>query len=726
MAEKAIFLGPVAPQSWLDTFMPASMYTEQRKPSAPALKKLMNVPIPGRCKESGPPTTVRDMYQPFCEFVNQRSVCPGFTGVSNETLDGPGIMLFSNADAKGNNCIVPAWQYCEVCIEFRPYPENSAFCDVETKPFLNEDGKSLDTREQIEDYASSTMSTQQRCFCFMIEICGEYVRFLRFDRAGCVVSEAFSFRKNPQLLCAFFLRLSTLSSEKRGHDPTVKRASTEQYEGLKTAIQLFALECRCKGRDPSFVQQTLEGDYIPYVVSVGSDKVIIRRPFFMYEAAFGRATRVYAAYSLTKRKLLCLKDAWRTNGDDVQTEEHIYEHLQAHDVPWLATNYYVGDVKVGAGKYARDQRAHTFTFKPPHSLLEFTRPCQPKMRSVVHSRLLQELGIPLKYVANSKEIVRAMRNALECAFTAYEKAQTLHRDMSSGNILIDDEGGFLNDWDHSFICSAKKDSAHSRTGTWQFLSIKFLRNPSKSHKLQDDVESAFWSLLYACLRYIRHDSPDFDLTFFHEKRRNADGDEIGGSQKLRLLASRELKKVTWSCKPLDALIHELADLFREYYVFHRKRDDSGKKDVERMKQAYEKIGDSAHILGLFDRALLEDGWLPHDRGCLSPGHAPPPKVKAESDSSDPLGPLLTYEEVWSNGSESSSSSLSSARSTPSRERAPSPSPDLPRLSTLTTPHLSSRRSSKRSRASAAGAGNAEDNDSEAQEEPPSRPMKKAK
>ncbi|KAF8518123.1 hypothetical protein BU17DRAFT_30085, partial [Hysterangium stoloniferum] len=55
---------------------------------------------------------------------------------------------------------------------------------------------------------------------------------------------------------------------------------------------------------------------------------------------------------------------------------------------------------------------------------------------------------------------------------AYDKAKILHRDISSGNILITDTGGgLLIDWD---LCKRLQDiyegQAHiERTGTWQFM-----------------------------------------------------------------------------------------------------------------------------------------------------------------------------------------------------------------------------------------------------------------
>ncbi|KAH9960896.1 hypothetical protein BC827DRAFT_1097620, partial [Russula dissimulans] len=88
---------------------------------------------------------------------------------------------------------------------------------------------------------------------------------------------------------------------------------------------------------------------------------------------------------------------------------------------------------------------------------------------------------------------------------AYEKAQILHRDVSAGNILIADDGsGMLIDWDLSKKVIKDVDEkarSHSRTGTWQFISISRLCDPSsRPHEVSDDLESFFWVLLYEVVK----------------------------------------------------------------------------------------------------------------------------------------------------------------------------------------------------------------------------------
>lgn len=122
---------------------------------------------------------------------------------------------------------------------------------------------------------------------------------------------------------------------------------------------------------------------------------------------------------------------------------------------------------------------------------------------------------------------------------AWEKAEILHRDISCGNILIDDlpddqqldasgkpwppgPRGFLNDWD---MCAFKSElaatagdrvvkllsfRAYSRTsfrhhdqGTMIFVSGLRVRYPGKPHNLSDDLESFVHLINYLTALYYK-------------------------------------------------------------------------------------------------------------------------------------------------------------------------------------------------------------------------------
>ncbi|KAI1788199.1 hypothetical protein LXA43DRAFT_838864, partial [Ganoderma leucocontextum] len=97
----------------------------------------------------------------------------------------------------------------------------------------------------------------------------------------------------------------------------------------------------------------------------------------------------------------------------------------------------------------------------------------------------------------------------------------LHRDISSGNILIYPRvtvdlngvasvkwGGILADWEmskpvHKDESEPRTARQPERTGTWQYLSIALLSTGVIRVGIPDELESFFHVLLYYTLRYMK-------------------------------------------------------------------------------------------------------------------------------------------------------------------------------------------------------------------------------
>ncbi|KAI0069477.1 hypothetical protein K474DRAFT_1777241 [Panus rudis PR-1116 ss-1] len=248
------------------------------------------------------------------------------------------------------------------------------------------------------------------------------------------------------------------------------------------------------------------------------------------------------------------------------------------------------------------------------------------------------------------------------AFEARQKANTCHRDISVGNVLVNKEGeGFLNDWDHGQILTSVTEPHQYRTGTWQFVSVDFLQEPRKPHNIQDDVESSFWVLLYACLHFIRHNCPTFDLTFFDEQhlrmQDNTDEVHFGGALKVDLLLRCTIKQVDWDCVPLKNLLIKFSDLLGDYHGL------KGRPAFQEMAQAsYAKIGNSQEMLGLFKLAMEQEGWLSDDR--VDDQIKPKPAKKQEMDRNKAAASQRAE------GAES----LRSASANPNQQGGPEPLP----------------------------------------------------
>ncbi|KAH8913458.1 hypothetical protein BT69DRAFT_186683, partial [Atractiella rhizophila] len=151
-----------------------------------------------------------------------------------------------------------------------------------------------------------------------------------------------------------------------------------------------------------------------------------------------------------------------------------------------------------------------------------------------HYRLvLDKVVRPLWEFPSTKCLVQALADALEAHQKAFDssggQASILHRDISEGNILFDDNRrGFLCDWELARVGEGTSE-ANERTGTEEFMSLRLLASmvddSPVEHEVQDDMESMVYVLLWSAASYAASNmNPDergrflsnFDRVPFHE------------------------------------------------------------------------------------------------------------------------------------------------------------------------------------------------------------------
>ena len=114
-------------------------------------------------------------------------------------------------------------------------------------------------------------------------------------------------------------------------------------------------------------------------------------------------------------------------------------------------------------------------------------------------------------------------------------------------------------------------------GTWAFISARLLQSPEPlEHKLRDDIESAFWVLVYEALLYLKHSMDPVILSeqiqlIFSKHSRLKDGSVIGGREKLNLLLScsqnRSAQRLTRFEKlGFNTFLDKLGNVFDGHYI----------------------------------------------------------------------------------------------------------------------------------------------------------------
>ncbi|KAL7277964.1 hypothetical protein ACG7TL_007915 [Trametes sanguinea] len=314
-------------------------------------------------------------------------------------------------------------------------------------------------------------------------------------------------------------------------------------------------------------RESLDDDWPRYKLEVGQGKekriFLVGKPVWTAFWLFGRGTRGYVALDVKTRRFTFLKDCWRPFYEGVDPEGHYLELLNeeaAKDrrvrVPAVIAHGDVADQVTFTARYAQHRvaeakkliraRRDVPTSTPSSSSGPSVKRArdvnlhsvagtggddedQTEYRVYTHYRIVfKDVCLPFTAIRSSQQLVRGLFHCI----TTYTKLRLLHRDISAGNVIIrpalsrkvDEKGqrtvtwnGILTDWELAKFVP-KPDAAGKwkeaprqpeRTGTWQFMSVAYIRNhPSQPVSVADELESFFHVLLFYAVRLLRHNVPD--------------------------------------------------------------------------------------------------------------------------------------------------------------------------------------------------------------------------
>ncbi|KAF9809234.1 hypothetical protein IEO21_07463 [Rhodonia placenta] len=457
-----------------------------------------------------------------------------------------------------------AWGWASLIVEFKA--ANSAgqpfSTSVSPDEWLSNAESSAEARGQIADYAATVLRYQPRCFCFMIVISGCSARLLRWDRCGAIVSEPFDFVEDPELLMTFLYKYGRMSQAQRGYDPTVQEATPAEIKTMK--------------------------DWKKKAVKT---KRMSKYHAQCFEAAMGEAWPIYKVI-VPKEDVVCDASLRPKDAGDLEKshqEHEIYIRLWQNGVRYIARPVSGGDVR--SSRDSDDSVQRTLTQK-------YIKAADPKSEAVgrVHYRLIcDQVYRPLETYKNAFQMIEVLYCAITAHKDAWEKAYVLHRDISVGNVLledyIDEKGkpqvrGILNDWDMAKlrIELGGKPTQASRSGTWQFMSALLLKYPDqKQHEVADDMESFVHLINWLVLKWHKHEFSGQTRRLFdhvndvYDAFSRYDKFDVGGENKLKQMKCKDAPFELVETPVLATLTEELAKLCHEHH-------NAIEPDVKRMKQ----------------------------------------------------------------------------------------------------------------------------------------------
>ncbi|EPQ50647.1 hypothetical protein GLOTRDRAFT_133758 [Gloeophyllum trabeum ATCC 11539] len=684
------FAGPMDPKEFLNAFLPTRKVAPKLARSEAIFTEMRS------CQ------TEKDMYLKFVECAKAHELCGKYelvdTSVKRDSTDekDKGFQLVDMGLYLKEHAPDPSkegqrWNRVALFAEFKTQA-NTTLCDpfednIDRPPEPQSIAR-RDVRGQIINYAAEIFARQHRTHVFSLIILGEYVRLVRWDRSGAVFTERIPYVDEPRHLSEFLWRFTKATPEHQGYDVT----ATEIKEGTRLYKTMLAA-CRASGEEQyklDYFKRSCDREWPWYKLRIDVPKTtsteahgsgsrrsacqdpdtepryfLVGKPHAPTTGLTGRATRGYIAWDLSDRRLVFLKDCWRVK--TLAKEGDTIERLNKAGIESVPTLLYHGDV------------AGQVTVSPNY--WKDRALAVNKMKSYVHYRLVvKEIGCHLDDFTNSRELVKVIYECIYAHAEAYEEAHILHRDVSVGNILIlrtTKDGkvhtsGLLNDWDLAKDVNVKEARQSDRTGTWQFMSARLLRHPSKIHEVHDDIESFLHVLLYQSLSWLPREGcssvASFMNTFFDEVEPD-DGEMLGGIHKTYSFITGGLK-FKFKCAHLEHIVKSLFTWFRAYYILlHEDRpqvpeesalpsekaadvldpDDDFRKpskkylptkktsdvaiDAKKVREVYEEaagcVQSHSRAIKLFTDQLKRPGWPANDKELevqVEDGYTPDPWV----------------------------------------------------------------------------------------------------
>ena len=188
--------------------------------------------------------------------------------------------------------------------------------------------------------------------------------------------------------------------------------------------------------------------------------------YFASSSPTGRGTKCFVAYDVSRKRLVFLKDYWRSVVSTSTPEGKVLTDLRMKGVQSVPTPIAAGDVMCGGKKQetrthfglSRDERTQTKWPVQRHYRLVMKEICRP-LSSFRTAKDLVKIIYDALNGKSSESQMSLIDDALDIAHKqAWELTETMHRDISATNILwLPYRGvsgkvrviGILADWDLS-------------------------------------------------------------------------------------------------------------------------------------------------------------------------------------------------------------------------------------------------------------------------------------
>jgi len=231
----------------------------------------------------------------------------------------------------------------------RPLPPNYKFT-VDTWSEDENLKQRISALGQNAHYAYVVQTRQFRTHVFSLTISGRTARIIYWERSAVLVTEAFDYKSNPEILIDFVWRFVRAKQPQQGFDPTAAAVDPKEdrasfLTAIKSHVQLqLGLDPETDGEK---LNREVDGHYYLGVITrltIGDHDVWVSRPLWVSPAIVGRCTAGYWGVRCDTKDVVFLKDIWRANVNDVELEGDILKDLEEKGVRHIPSVLCHGDV----------------------------------------------------------------------------------------------------------------------------------------------------------------------------------------------------------------------------------------------------------------------------------------------------------------------------------------------------------------------------------------------
>ncbi|KAK1843023.1 hypothetical protein CCHR01_14328 [Colletotrichum chrysophilum] len=360
-------------------------------------------------------------------------------------------------------------------------------------------------------YAKEVFTSQDnRRFVLGFTLCGSLMRIWAFDRLGAIASKPFDINRDGLQFVITMLGFLWMDEKALGYDPKCRTADEE-----------WLIEVNRHG---------------------AAERIVLGEVILRPRCIVGRATTCWKAHPEGHPETpLVVKESWQYPERDVEGEflkeatnrgvANVARHYHHETVQFdgadddIRSNVRRGlDITTGhqpvprrtvrpeirasasnsGQKRTSSQRASVL---PPNKRSRSTSPIKPAsparpLPNRVRRRvILRDYGKHIYEASSPAMLLASLAHGVE-GHRSLRDIGLLHRDISTNNILINEQSGsaFLIDLDLAVRLHRQTASgAQGKTGTRAFMAIGALLN--EPHSFMHDLESFFWVLFWICIHY---------------------------------------------------------------------------------------------------------------------------------------------------------------------------------------------------------------------------------